>query len=210
MILSFLAVSILVMVESDRKYKDINYVSFLLFVVRLLMQHESFFDCKLLIFCCFVLIDIKLINLFSYTACVPPGDSRNGSSGFLASPNFPNNFPTDSNCTWNITVPAGLIIKVTFLSFALDPSDTTDCSGVSGGPRVFITNVTSDDGNQEFKICGAKRPAPVYSVGNFIQVRLQSTAVGYQRFNASYEAINGERPGRLGNESRPILLKFHI
>ena len=72
MILSFLAVSILVVVESDRKYKDINYVSLLLFVVRLLMQHESFFDCKLLTFCCFVLIDIKLINLLLTQHVFPP------------------------------------------------------------------------------------------------------------------------------------------
>ena len=125
------------------------------------------------------------------TACVFPGDSLNGSSGFFSSPNFPNNFPTDSNYTWNITVPAGRIIKVTFLNFTLKPSHNTNCDGASGGPRVFITNVASDDGDPEFKICGVKLPHPVYSVGNCIQVRLLSAANGYPGFNASYEAIDG-------------------
>ena len=127
------------------------------------------------------------------TACVPPGAFLNGSSGFFSSPNFPSNFSTNSDCTWNISVPAGRIIKVTFFSFTLDPSHLTNCVvAPSDGPRVFITNVASDDGEQEFKICGARLPDPVYSIGNFIQVRLRSTA-SYPGFNASYEAIDKEQ-----------------
>ena len=133
-----------------------------------------------------------MIKLFSYAACVPSGDSLNGSSGFFSSPNFPSNFPINSDCTWNITVPAGRIIKVTFLSFDLDPLQNPSCQGASGGPRVFITEVASNDGAEEFKICGARLPDPVYSVGNFIQVRLRSAATGYKGFNASYEAIDEE------------------
>ena len=59
------------------------------------------------------------------------------------------------------------------------------------GARVFITNVASDDGAQEFQICGRELPAPVYSVGNTIQVRLRSVANGYPGFNAFYETIDG-------------------
>ena len=134
------------------------------------------------------------ISIMTYlTACVPPGDFLNGSSGFFSSPNFPNDFPTNSDCTWNISVPAGRIIKVTFFSFTLDPSHLTNCVVTpSDGPRVFITNVASDDGEHEFKICGARIPDPVYSVGNFIQVRLRSAA-RFKGFNASYEAIDKEQ-----------------
>lgn len=135
---------------------------------------------------------IKLIKLFFYAACVSPGDILNGSSGFFSSPNFPNNFPTNNNCTWNITVPAGRIIKVTFVNFTLEPGQNTACRGESEGARVFITNVASDDGEQEFQLCGRDLPTPVYSVGNSIQVRLRSLANGYPGFNASYEAIDGE------------------
>ena len=127
------------------------------------------------------------------TACVPPGAFLDGSSGFFSSPNFPDNFPTNSDCTWDISVPTGRIIKVTFLSFSLDSSHLQSCViAPSDGPRVFITNVASDDGEQEFKICGATLPDPVYSIGNVIQVRLRSTA-SYPGFNASYEAIDKEQ-----------------
>ena len=153
---------------------------------------ESQFPKQLLTICRFVLIDVKLINLFTYTACVPPGDDLIGSTGNFSSPNFPNNFSANSNCNWTITVPAGRIIKVTFFSFALHPTHNTNCAGGSGIPHVLITNVASDDAQEEFKICGDRLPDPVYSVGNSIQVRLITGANIYQGFNASYEAIDGK------------------
>ena len=126
------------------------------------------------------------------TACVPPGDFLNGSSGFFSSPNFPNNFPTNSNCAWNITVPAGRIIKVTFINFTLEQGQNTACNGASEGARVFITNVASHHGEQEFQLCGRFLPDPVYSVGNSIQVKLRALANVFPGFNAYYEAIDGE------------------
>ena len=92
------------------------------------------------------------------TACAYPGDFLDESSGLFSSPNFPNNFSINSNCTWNITVPAGRIIKVTFFSFALNPFQLPNCIAVSEIPRVVITNVASDDGAEEFKICGVRLP----------------------------------------------------
>ena len=82
------------------------------------------------------------------------------------------------------------MIKVTFFSFALDPTHNTNCLGSDGIPHVFISNVASDDGLSEFKICGTTLPRPVYSVGNSIQVRLLTGGNAYQGFNASYEAID--------------------
>ena len=54
---------------------------------------------------------------------------------------------------------------------------------------MFITNVASDDGAQEFKLCGRNIPNPVYSVGNFIQVRLLTLNNWVDGFIAFYEAI---------------------
>jgi len=137
-------------------------------------QHNSFYDCEL------------LTLLFSYAACVSPGISLVGSSGFFSSPNFPADFPTNSNCTWNITVPAGKIIKLTFLNFTF----TSTCS--QNEPSVLITNVASDDGEKKFEICETSPPIPlpVYSAGNFIQVTLRTFAIGYPGFNVTYEAID--------------------
>ena len=133
-----------------------------------------------------------LITFISFAACTSPGVFLSGSSGFVSSPNFPNNFPNNSNCNWNITVPSGLIIKVTFISFTLEPFQNTDCSGGAQGARVIITNVASDDGATEFKLCGQDVPDPVYSLGNSIQMTLLSDDDEYPGFNASYMAINKE------------------
>ena len=122
-----------------------------------------------------------------FVAC---GDALTGSGGFLTSDNFPNNFSKNSDCAWNITVPVQHIIRLTFLNFTLEPNEETDCSNSLGGARVFITNVASDDGAQEFKLCGQNIPNPVYSVGNFVQVRLLSLNNVFSGFNLTYEAIS--------------------
>ena len=125
--------------------------------------------------------------MISFPACV---DALSGSSGFLTSENFPGDFVQNKDCAWTITVPPGLIIKLTFLNFTLEPNQATDCRNTLGGAKVFITNVASDDNAQEFKLCGQKIPAPVYPVGNFIQVRLLSGNNVFSGFKASFEAIS--------------------
>lgn len=75
----------------------------------------------------------------------------------------------------------------------MEQNQSSTCIGEPEGARVLITNVASDDGAQEFQICGRERPSPVYSVGNSIQVRLRSLANGYPGFNAYYEATDGQQ-----------------
>ena len=117
------------------------------------------------------------------------GEDLAGTSGFLTSPNFPNNFPRNIFCTSTIAVPAGFIIKLTFLNFTLEPNEQTDCTGSFGGARVFITNVASDDGSQDIRLCGQNIPNPVFSVANFIQVRFLSGNNVFSGFKAFYQAI---------------------
>ena len=84
-------------------------------------------------------------------------------------------------CIWNITVPNGYIIKLTFHHFELDRYP------YSAG--VTITNVASDDNTQPFQLHGQSVPSPVYSVGNSIQVIFSTFTEQHSGFNASYTAI---------------------
>ena len=118
-------------------------------------------------------------------ACIS-GENLNGFSGFFSSPNFPNNFPQYSRCVWNITVPSGYIIKLSFLYFRLGPYYGSRCPP---GANVTVTNVASDDGYHLFMLCGQTLPYPVYSVGNSIQVIFTSLSSQYPGFNATYTAI---------------------
>ena len=134
-------------------------------------------------------------DAFFFTACSPAGKSIHATSGHISSPNFPNNYDANRICTWNITVPGGKTIKLTFLNFTLVAGENDDCAGAAAdSARVFITNVASHGGKpNDFKICGQKLPPPVYSEGHFIQVRFESrTGVVNQGFNAIFQAIDGD------------------
>ena len=128
-------------------------------------------------------------SLFSLVAACTSGEYLNGSSGFISTPNFPSNFPQYSICIWNITVPSGYIIKLSFLYFQLGPYQNRFCYYNAPVARITITNVASDDGYQPFMLCGDRLPDPVYSVGNSIQVVFTSLSSQYPGFNATYTAI---------------------
>ena len=79
------------------------------------------------------------------------------------------------------------------MKFTLAAGENDDCAGAAAdSARVFISNVASHGGKPgDFKICGQKLPPPVYSDGNFLQVRFESrTGVVNKGFNASFEAID--------------------
>ena len=81
------------------------------------------------------------------------------------------------------------------MNFTLVAGENDDCAGAAAkSARVFITNVASHGGKpNDFKICGQKLPPPVYSEGNFIQVRFESrTGLVNKGFNATFEAIDGD------------------
>ena len=133
---------------------------------------------------------IKLnYSFFLLVAACASGEHLNGFSGFFSSPNFPSNYPQYSTCTWNIAVPSGYIIKLSFFHFRLVPYQYSPCYYYAPGARVTVTNVASDDGYQPFIMCGQSLPYPVYSVGNFIQVIFTSLNSQYPGFNATYTAI---------------------
>ena len=126
--------------------------------------------------------------LFPLVAACTSSEYLNEFSGFFSTPNFPRNYPQYSKCTWNITVPIGYIIKLSFLYFRLEPYQSVPCYN---GPeaRVTVTNVASDDGYQPFMLCGQSLFHPVYSVGNSVQVIFTSLRSQYPGFNATYTAI---------------------
>ena len=45
------------------------------------------------------------------------GGHLTGESGEFTSPNFPERYPNDTECNWEITVPEGKKVNLTFLSF---------------------------------------------------------------------------------------------
>ncbi|RMX37524.1 hypothetical protein pdam_00012804 [Pocillopora damicornis] len=139
-----------------------------------------------------------LLNIFAelndkylLEACASP-EVINGTSGLFSSFNYSAETPRNSICFWNITVPEGFVVKITFHAFSLSPADTkTDCSNAQGA-RLRISDVAStEQARNPFELCGQSIPSPVYTSTNSIQVRLKTVAQhGVIGFNASYEAIS--------------------
>ena len=80
------------------------------------------------------------------------------------------------------------------MDFTLVINETENCTGAApSSARVFITNVASHQGDpNDFQLCGQMLSDPVYSEGNFIQVKFESrTGPVNKGFNATFEAIDG-------------------
>ena len=130
-------------------------------------------------------------HLTVFTGCATR-TNLHGLAGFIASPNFPNNYPQYSRCAWNITVPSGYFIKLTFLHFQLEPHQSSPCYYDAPGARVTITNVATNNNYHPFMLCGQSLPHPVYSVGNSVQVIFTSLSKQYTGFDATYRAVTNE------------------
>ena len=136
-------------------------------------------------------------SLFYYpcTACTGGGVTLTGAgSGVVSSPGFPGNFPQNSLCIWNITVPSGRI-KLTFLNFTLEPGEKP-CRQGGQGARLKITNVASNDNENPFALCGpltpGQLPAPVYSIANYLGLQLSTLNNVYSGFKATYETVTDD------------------
>ena len=88
-------------------------------------------------------------------------------------------------------MPNGYNINFTFHFFQLEPGHYSPCYYSGPVARVTITNVTTNNNDDPFMLCGQSVPLPVYSVGNFIQVIFTSLRNQYSGFNGTYKAIEG-------------------
>ncbi|XP_041372182.1 cubilin-like [Gigantopelta aegis] len=103
---------------------------------------------------------------FSATYNSVYGGALTGSSGQLASPLYPRNYPHNSQYTWMVTVPVGKRIRVTFVTMNLE--------GLTNGVCVF-DYVKIQDGAlatspELAKYCGTTLPSPLITTTNQMRV----------------------------------------
>ena len=64
--------------------------------------------------CMIVTLWMALLPNVVFSQC---GGHLTGESGEFKSPNFPENYPDNAKCTWEITVPEGKTVDLKFHSF---------------------------------------------------------------------------------------------
>ncbi|XP_019632024.1 PREDICTED: uncharacterized protein LOC109475670 [Branchiostoma belcheri] len=121
---------------------------------------------------CFVLS--KCVS--SQTLC----QSLTADSGSFSSQNYPNNYPNDHDCRYEISVSSPKVIKLTFTDFEVE----------NDFDHVYVYDGNTTDSNYLLaELNGAKIPGPVTSTGSFMTVRLVTDSeVNWKGFQASYAA----------------------
>ncbi|CAL8351935.1 unnamed protein product [Lota lota] len=114
------------------------------------------------------------------------GGKLTEAQGEFTSPNFPNYYPPNTVCEWNIEVPSGMWISLTFNKFLLfEPGqeNSNEC------PKDYVA-VNSK------KLCGEKVGEVVETVSsNVAKISFVSDRSYVDRgFDVSYKAINSQDP----------------
>uniref|UniRef100_A0A4W3GM41 CUB domain-containing protein n=1 Tax=Callorhinchus milii TaxID=7868 RepID=A0A4W3GM41_CALMI len=129
----------------------------------------------------FVLIILRcllFLVLYLLVAAEANTTDLNEMYGYILSPNFPEGYPSDSDITWNISVPLGFRIKLYFMHFDLEPSYLCEYDFVKSGAE------------QPLLFCGKERTdteqtpgqQTIYSHGNTMSLTFQSDFSNEERF----------------------------
>lgn len=110
-----------------------------------------------------------------------------GDNGTVASPNFPNYYPHYIIRRWNITVPSGKQIKLSFSSFYLASASVIcdwDFVQIQDGPLASSDVIV--------RMCGQLSPGKtVFSSCRHLQIYFETDAsLSNTGFQASFEAVS--------------------
>nr|XP_006817862.1 PREDICTED: delta-like protein D-like [Saccoglossus kowalevskii] len=74
----------------------------------------------------------------------------NETKGWLFSPNFPGNYPKNSDCQWTVQVPLDFVIEVTLRMLRLNDGDQVSFYNISGLPQNHPVILTNDNSFQPY------------------------------------------------------------
>ncbi|EDV28197.1 uncharacterized protein TRIADDRAFT_53561 [Trichoplax adhaerens] len=101
-----------------------------------------------------------------YSVPLSCGAKLTGITGTIRSPGYPGRYPSNRDCAWTISVPAGYIITLNFAAFSLQSS--TGCNN----DFLQIREGGSISGTLISNLCGQTLPRPIASKSNQLYLRL--------------------------------------
>ncbi|MGH0144022.1 UNVERIFIED_CONTAM: hypothetical protein FKN15_047101, partial [Acipenser sinensis] len=122
-------------------------------------------------------------------------------SGYITSPNYPNNYPQNVDCSWTITVPNGEAVQLDFEGeFYIEP--TASCSY----DYLELRDGASPNAPLIAKICGQEHPSTQKSTGSVMYLRFRTdSSVTHKGFKAKYSiaTCGGRLIGQTGTLHSP-------
>ncbi|XP_059846858.1 mannan-binding lectin serine protease 1 isoform X2 [Hypanus sabinus] len=113
-----------------------------------------------------------------------------GMFGQIQSPNYPEGYPSDTDMTWNITVPIGFRIKLYFMHFDLEPSYLCEYDYVKVTSGDMLETFCGRESTDTEKIPGQDS---VLSTDNTMTLQFKTDFSNEERFTgfeAHYAAID--------------------
>lgn len=113
-----------------------------------------------------------------------------GLSGVIESPNFPNVYPHNRNCTWTISAPLGNTINITFSHFDVEEHSVSPDTSVAPGTCVFdYVEIRQPNGTLK-RFCGSNIPEEVASTQDKVFVQFSSDiSVAHNGFRLEWRVI---------------------
>lgn len=117
----------------------------------------------------------------SFEKIVTCGGDLTSDEGDVTSPNYPNNYDANEQCTWHIAVPRGYRVMLRFRSLQLESS--YDCEAdaleIYDGPNIYYPMIE--------KICGNTPDTEVMSSRNIMTLVFKSDGTAnFRGFSAHY------------------------
>ncbi|CAH8432073.1 unnamed protein product [Dicrocoelium dendriticum] len=102
--------------------------------------------------------------------------------GTLTSPNYPEFYRSSKECVWQIIVPVGYSVALSFHSFQLEKHDTCVYD------YLEIRDGLTESAQLMKKLCGSQLPPPIKSTNNVMFVKFVSdSSVEKQGFTATFQ-----------------------
>ncbi|XP_053317572.1 ovochymase-2-like [Spea bombifrons] len=109
---------------------------------------------------------------------------QHGRKGVLHSMNYPDTYPPDLDCKWNITVSHGWLIKLTFTDLSMDGE-----MGLCEGDKLTI----SDSSDLIGIFCGFVKPPVIISSNNQLFLTFETNRESFDTgFEIKWEAVHPE------------------
>ncbi|XP_028288640.1 cubilin [Parambassis ranga] len=108
--------------------------------------------------------------------------NNNDPPGYVTSPNYPQNYPQNTDCTWVLTVPNGEAVRIDFEDeFYIEP--TTSCLY----DYLEVRDGSTLNANLISRLCGNTRPSTQFSTGSFMLLRFRTdNSVTHKGFKLKY------------------------
>ncbi|XP_019616229.1 PREDICTED: chymotrypsin B-like [Branchiostoma belcheri] len=132
------------------------------------------------------MLQVLLIIAGAASAIAQTCDTVSGSSGTISSPNYPQNYPNDAECTYVLSPGAGQQVSIEFTYFSLESHSRCSYDSV----EIF-----DGPGNSLGMFCGTNMPGPVTSSREIVVVFSSDYSVTARGFSFDYEITGGETGG---------------